>query len=613
MPFRQRQRIQNIIATTFVRTAGHNNTMIDNDGENGGGSVAVATSAVSVVADRTTEGAADPGVADVPQQQEQRQEQQQEQQPIEYLRVWEFFSGIGGMRCALDRALASMAPPTSKVTTRTTTTTTRRRKRMELMSCNAYEIHRDANRVYQRNFVKIDKKYDKDNIQHNNNKCSSSFRVHTKLVEQLALQDIANIIRTTTGTTTTGTTTTGPCYYYDLWTLSPPCQPFTNTRFAKQRDLDDKRNKGLLSLLQLLEQLVATGQGTETTTDADDAAADDGDNGVKPVSPPPPPKWIFLENVQGFVQSQVRQVLLETLSRCKYSWQEYLLSPIQLGIPNHRKRYYILCEASDRFFFRRRQPTINLTWLDHHPTPPPTTKTTTTTTTTSDNKPICTEFPHLLRMGSVPNSTADFVNHRNNKQQQTNNATTTTTTIAAYLDKEADVDWTLYGLDHSILSQPWARDIPLVGPQDTQSHCFTAFYSRQIHKSTGSLLLQHNDILSVASDATAAWPLLDRSQMTRYVGKIRKLTPTELLRLFGFPSTWLDDEEEEKEEEAEDENGKNDKVKSNGSVGGDKDNLRLQTKYKLIGNSINVTVVSILLEFLLGLGDDDDDGHVESG
>jgi len=123
------------------------------------------------------------------------------------------------------------------------------------------------------------------------------------------------------------------------------------------------------------------------------------------------------------------------------------------------------------------------------------------------------------------------------------------------------------------LSQPWASDLPLVGPADVHSHCFTAFYSRQLHKSTGSLLLLHEQIPSVAAALASNDTTLDRSDMTQYVGMIRRFAPEELLRLFGFPINFsLSSTESEDAGDA----------------------LRLQTQYKLIGNSINVTVVSIL-------------------
>lgn len=78
--------------------------------------------------------------------------------------------------------------------------------------CNAYEISVYANDTYSHNFTEtISKK----------NKNDSPFTVQTKLIEQLKPNDIDNL-------------------GINLWTMSPPCQPFTKTKNAKQRDSDGK-------------------------------------------------------------------------------------------------------------------------------------------------------------------------------------------------------------------------------------------------------------------------------------------------------------------------------------------------------------------------------------
>ena len=96
--------------------------------------------------------------------------------------------------------------------------------------------------------------------------------------------------------------------------------------------------------------------------------------------------------------------------------------------------------------------------------------------------------------------------------------------------------------------------------------------------------------------------------MGHYEGQIRKFTPTELLRLFGFPSTWLDDDEKDPEllktttldhDGTTQPDAPNHNHNNNTKGAPTTTSLRLQTKYKLIGNSINVTVVSMLFHFLL--------------
>lgn len=38
-------------------------------------------------------------------------------------------------------------------------------------------------------------------------------------------------------------------------------------------------------------------------------------------------------------------MLVDTLKECEYAYQEFLLTPLQLGIPNSRMRYYLLVSA----------------------------------------------------------------------------------------------------------------------------------------------------------------------------------------------------------------------------------------------------------------------------
>lgn len=94
----------------------------------------------------------------------------------------------------------------------------------------------------------------------------------------------------------------------DLWWLSPPCQPFT-TR-GLRRDMEDPRAASFLWLLEKLGSLR--------------------------------PRHMALENVPGFVGSETHSRLLSTLKRVDYHFQERLLCPSELGLPNRRQRYYLV-------------------------------------------------------------------------------------------------------------------------------------------------------------------------------------------------------------------------------------------------------------------------------
>ena len=96
----------------------------------------------------------------------------------------------------------------------------------------------------------------------------------------------------------------------DVWTLSPPCQPYTS--LGARADADDPRAAALGNLVALLPRLAH-----------------------------PPPR-ILLENVRNFELSRSRDALVATLAAMGYALQEFLLSPTALGVPNDRLRYYLL-------------------------------------------------------------------------------------------------------------------------------------------------------------------------------------------------------------------------------------------------------------------------------
>ncbi|XP_071514874.1 tRNA (cytosine(38)-C(5))-methyltransferase [Panulirus ornatus] len=100
--------------------------------------------------------------------------------------------------------------------------------------------------------------------------------------------------------------------------MSPPCQPFT--RQGLKRDVGDARTSSFLHLLGLLEEV------------------------------PEPPDKLLLENVAGFETSLAREKLIDALRKRNYIWQEFLLSPTQLGVPNSRLRYYLLAKQKPATF-----------------------------------------------------------------------------------------------------------------------------------------------------------------------------------------------------------------------------------------------------------------------
>jgi DNA (cytosine-5)-methyltransferase 1 len=94
----------------------------------------------------------------------------------------------------------------------------------------------------------------------------------------------------------------------DLWWMSPPCQPYTSR--GPRRDVLDPRAASFLVVLERLAELR--------------------------------PPLVALENVPGFYQSQVHGRLREVLAATGYTVYECQLCPTELGVPNRRRRYYLV-------------------------------------------------------------------------------------------------------------------------------------------------------------------------------------------------------------------------------------------------------------------------------
>lgn len=114
-------------------------------------------------------------------------------------------------------------------------------------------------------------------------------------------------------------------YGADLWLLAPPCQPFT--RQGLKKDATDGRARSFLHLLDALPALSR------------------------------PPRYVLLENVVGFETSLTRGAMAAALAAQGYSLQEFILTPLQLGIPYSRPRYFALAKKQPLRFLM--QPSVH--------------------------------------------------------------------------------------------------------------------------------------------------------------------------------------------------------------------------------------------------------------
>ncbi|KAJ4458804.1 putative dna methyltransferase-2 [Paratrimastix pyriformis] len=124
----------------------------------------------------------------------------------------------------------------------------------------------------------------------------------------------------------------------DVWTMSPPCQPYT--RLGNQRDHLDIRASALLCLTQRIREMCH------------------------------PPRYILLENVHLFQRSVSFSMLYSALLEKGYTVRAYLISPVDCGVPNSRLRFFLLAKlrVASAPLAPQREPTQPIPPL--HPGPP---------------------------------------------------------------------------------------------------------------------------------------------------------------------------------------------------------------------------------------------------
>ncbi|TRY79898.1 hypothetical protein TCAL_10044 [Tigriopus californicus] len=264
--------------------------------------------------------------------------------------------------------------------------------------------------------------------------------------------------------------------------MSPPCQPFT--RQGHQKDTQDPRSQPLLHLLTLLPKV-------------------------------PTLKYILVENVKGFEESEARSKLIDTLKSMNFHWQEFLISPMDLGVPNSRLRYYLIGQSSELAF---QFPTRSEIWTD-----------------TSSLRKFSTSL-------QTPAKLKSFL--------ETNPPITSKLSDAMLLR--------------------YAEVMDIVTEESERSCCFTKSYGRYV-EGTGSILQQSGDLDSVYRRFRAL-PKEDEAQRVAVLRELdlRFFTPREICRLMGFPEDFEFPPESTPIH-----------------------------RFRVLGNSLNVKVVSFLLQLLI--------------
>uniref|UniRef100_A0A3P8VK41 tRNA aspartic acid methyltransferase 1 n=1 Tax=Cynoglossus semilaevis TaxID=244447 RepID=A0A3P8VK41_CYNSE len=287
---------------------------------------------------------------------------------------------------------------------------------------------------------------------------------------------------------------------FDMILMSPPCQPFT--RIGRQGDIQDPRTKSFLYVLDLLPRLHRL------------------------------PHWILLENVKGFETSSARECMVKTLEQCGYEFQEFLISPTCVGIPNSRLRYFMIAKI----------PAENSTLLTSMNLDEKIER------ILSDMKLDCDtekELPKASALISAGQQEGEVkkghvlykLETASDAQRKTNqNKDHNIRQIQDFLEPEPEKNMEQYLLSPKTLLR-YALLLDIVKPTCRRSVCFTKGYQRYV-EGTGSVLqgCMSTQLESVFTDLEQC---SEEEKLQRLLKlKLRYFTPREVGNLMGFPHSF---------------------------------------------------------------------------
>ncbi|XP_056656129.1 tRNA (cytosine(38)-C(5))-methyltransferase isoform X2 [Monodelphis domestica] len=324
---------------------------------------------------------------------------------------------------------------------------------------------------------------------------------------------------------------------FNMILMSPPCQPFT--RIGLQGDVTDPRTKSFLHILHVLPKLQKL------------------------------PTYILLENVKGFEVSSTRDLFVQTLENCGFKYQEFLLSPISLGIPNSRLRYFLIAKLqSEPLPFQvLGQVLVEIPTADSANSQ----KQPATLDLGENNEGRKTE-PNPPQAGDTQCSGKETFLFKLETAEEIERKLQQDSDLSVQMLKdflEDDSDMSQYFLPPKALLR-YALLLDIVQPTCRRSTCFTKGYGSYI-EGTGSVLQTAEDIQ--IEDAYASLDTLsEEEKLTRLSQlKLRYFTPREIANLLGFPPEFEFPEK-----------------------------ITVKQCYRLLGNSLNVHIVSKLIRILLG-------------
>uniref|UniRef100_A0A674I0H7 tRNA (cytosine(38)-C(5))-methyltransferase n=2 Tax=Terrapene triunguis TaxID=2587831 RepID=A0A674I0H7_9SAUR len=331
---------------------------------------------------------------------------------------------------------------------------------------------------------------------------------------------------------------------FDMILMSPPCQPFT--RIGLQGDVSDPRTNSFLYILDILPRLQRL------------------------------PKYILLENVKGFETSSARDKLVETLKKCGFKYQEFLLSPTCLGIPNSRLRYFLIAKLQSELFSFQAPGQILENFPDQEP------KASVKHRVAAGLKKESSFMPHTEEYID-PNSGSDggsgqcsqkeaFVfkleTAKEMEKKRNQDSDLSIQMLQDFLEEDGE-EMSQYFLPPKALLR-YAFLLDIVTPSCRRSTCFTKGYGHYV-EGTGSVLQTAEDVQLESVFKSIEMLSEEEKLMKLSTLKLRYFTPREIANLHGFPPEF-----------------------------GFPDKITMKQRYRLLGNSLNVHVVAKLVSLLTG-------------
>nr|XP_054377976.1 tRNA (cytosine(38)-C(5))-methyltransferase isoform X2 [Pongo abelii] len=313
---------------------------------------------------------------------------------------------------------------------------------------------------------------------------------------------------------------------FNMILMSPPCQPFT--RIGRQGDMTDSRTNSFLYILDILPRLQKL------------------------------PKYILLENVKGFEVSSTRDLLIQTIENCGFQYQEFLLSPTSLGIPNSRLRYFLIAKLQSEPlpFQAPGQVLMEFPKIESvHPQ-----KYAMDVENKIEEKNI---EPNISFDSSIQCSGKDAILFKLETAEEIHRKNQQDSDLSVKMLKdflEDDTDMNQYLLPPKSLLR-YALLLDIVQPTCRR-------YGSYI-EGTGSVLQTAEDV-QVENIYKSLTNLSQEEQITKLLMlKLRYFTPKEIANLLGFPPEF-----------------------------GFPEKITVKQRYRLLGNSLNVHVVAKLIKIL---------------